>query len=213
MLRGNLANVQKKGCFFLGFLLLMGIPYVIYLGIIVFCVPTLFKHCRHWKRCLQVEQCQQFMRRCSLHPCFCKRLPSHTGQEQACTRITRLFVCLFVRYHAENGPIHRKMVVACPLVITSKVKFFFRPNKTRKGEWMVQPVFCIVDTGSCLMGLSLECDVLIENFNISFIGSLGAFLHTPKYFSFYYWHQLHDLAKCALFLVLCARYLVLSAAP
>ena len=64
-----------------------------------------------------------------------------------------------------------------------------------------------------LMGLSLECDVLVENFNISFIGSLGAFLHTPKYFSFYYWHQLHDLAKCALFLVLCVRYLVLSAAP
>ena len=44
------------------------------------------------------------------------------------------FVCLFVCHHAKNGPIHRKMVVACPLVITSKVKFFFRPNKTRKGE-------------------------------------------------------------------------------
>ena len=42
--------------------------------------------------------------------------------------------CLVVCHHAENGPIHRKMVVACPLVITSKVKFFFRPNKTRKGE-------------------------------------------------------------------------------
>ena len=42
--------------------------------------------------------------------------------------------CSFVRDHGENGPIHRKMVVACPLVITSKVKFFFRPNKTRKGE-------------------------------------------------------------------------------
>ena len=42
--------------------------------------------------------------------------------------------CSFVRYHAKNGPIHRKMVVTCPLVITSKVKFFFRPNKTRKGE-------------------------------------------------------------------------------
>ena len=24
---------------------------------------------------------------------YCKRLPSHTGQGQACTRITRLFVC------------------------------------------------------------------------------------------------------------------------
>ena len=27
---------------------------------------------------------------------FCKRLPSHTGEEQACTRITWLVVCLFV---------------------------------------------------------------------------------------------------------------------
>ena len=27
---------------------------------------------------------------------FCKRLPSHTGQEQACTRITWLFGCSFV---------------------------------------------------------------------------------------------------------------------
>ena len=80
----------------------------------------------------------------------CKRLPSHTGQGQACSRITRLFVRLFVRHHAENGPIHRKMVVDCPLVIISKVKLFFRPDKTRKKEWMVQPVFCIVDAGSCL---------------------------------------------------------------
>ena len=59
------------------------------------------------------------------------------------------FVCLFVCHHAENGPIHRKMVVDCPLVITSKVKLFFRPDKTRKKEWMAQPVFCIVDAGSC----------------------------------------------------------------
>ena len=29
---------------------------------------------------------------------------------------------LFVRHHAENGPIHRKMVVDYPIVITSKVK-------------------------------------------------------------------------------------------
>ena len=54
---------------------------------------------------------------------YCKRLPSPTGQEQACTRITRLFV----RHHAKNGPIHRKMVVDFPLVITSKVKPFSRP--------------------------------------------------------------------------------------
>ena len=60
--------------------------------------------------------------------------------------------CLFVCDHAENGPIQRKMVVDCPLVITTKVKLFFRPDKTRKKELMVQPVFCIVDAGSCLLG-------------------------------------------------------------
>ena len=43
-------------------------------------------------------------------------------------------VRLVVRHHAENGPIHREMVVDCPLVITSKVKLFFRPDKTRKKE-------------------------------------------------------------------------------
>ena len=44
------------------------------------------------------------------------------------------FVRSFVCHHAENGPIHRKMVVDCPLVIISKVKLFFRPDKTRKKE-------------------------------------------------------------------------------
>ena len=92
---------------------------------------------------------------------FCKRLPSHTGQEQACSRFTRLFV----RDHAKNGPIHRKMVVACPLVITSKVKFFFRPNKTRKGEWMVQPVFCIVDIGSCLIMIQIVGVMIRKTWN------------------------------------------------
>ena len=50
-----------------------------------------------------------------------------------------------------EGPIHRKMIVDCPLVITSKVKPFSRLDKTRKEEWLVQPVFCIVDTGSCFV--------------------------------------------------------------
>ena len=57
-----------------------------------------------------------------------------TGQEQACTRITWLVVCSLVSHHAENSPIHRKMVVDCPLVIISKVELFFRPDKTRKKE-------------------------------------------------------------------------------
>ena len=50
---------------------------------------------------------------------FCKRLPSHTGQKQACARITWLVVRSFFCHHAENGPIHMKMVVDCPIVITS----------------------------------------------------------------------------------------------
>ena len=41
---------------------------------------------------------------------------------------------LFGCHHAENGPIYRKVVVDCPLVITSKVKLFSRPDKTRKEE-------------------------------------------------------------------------------
>ena len=44
--------------------------------------------------------------------------------------------CSFVCHHAENGPIHRKMVVDYPLVIISKVKLFFRPIK--RNEWSSQ---------------------------------------------------------------------------
>ena len=52
MLRGNLANAKKNDVFFSGIPSSHGKPvkpYIhdIYLGIIVFCVPTLFKHCRH----------------------------------------------------------------------------------------------------------------------------------------------------------------------
>ena len=36
--------------------------------------------------------------------------------------------------HAEKGPIHRKIVVDCPLVISSKVKAFSTPYKTRREE-------------------------------------------------------------------------------
>ena len=44
-----------------------------------------------------------------------------TGQEQACTRITWLFGCLFVIvcHHAENGWIRRKIAVDCTLMIKS----------------------------------------------------------------------------------------------
>ena len=59
-----------------------------------------------------------------------------TGQEQACTRVTRLFGWLFGCHHAKNGPIHRKMADDRPLVITSKVKPFSRPGK--RNEWFSQ---------------------------------------------------------------------------
>ena len=55
-----------------------------------------------------------------------------TSQKQACSRITQLFVV--VRHHAKNDLIHRKMVVDCPLEITSTVKRLSTPNQTRKKE-------------------------------------------------------------------------------
>ena len=56
-----------------------------------------------------------------------------TCQEQACTRITRLFGCSFGCHLAKNGHIHRKMAVDCPLVITSIVETLFktRPDQER----------------------------------------------------------------------------------
>ena len=85
-----------------------------------------------WWRCAKLVNPVSLIVFC---PTFCKRLPSHTVHVQACSRITLLFVRLFVRHHAENGPIHRKMVVHSPLVVTSKVKPFSRPdNKTMKME-------------------------------------------------------------------------------
>ena len=63
-----------------------------------------------------------------------------------------LFVCSFVCHHAKNGPIRRKMVIDYPLVITSKVKLFFRPDKNRRKEWKIQPVLCTIDAGSFYFG-------------------------------------------------------------
>ena len=59
----------------------------------------------------------------------CKRLPSHTGQEQACTRITRLIVRSFVTMPKMAQ--YRKMVVNRPLAITSIGETLF---ETRKEE-------------------------------------------------------------------------------
>ena len=63
-----------------------------------------------------------------------------TGQEQACTRITWLFVCLFGCHQAENGPIHRKMAVHRALMITSKGETLFEtsPQPGMRQNWSSQ---------------------------------------------------------------------------
>ena len=75
---------------------------------------------------------------------YCKRLPSHTGQEQACSRITQLV--LVVVTMPKMAQYTGKWLFTAP-----KVKPFPRPYQTRKEEWLVQPVFCTVHTGSCLV--------------------------------------------------------------
>ena len=61
---------------------------------------------------------------------YCKKLPYHTaGQEQACTRITRLSFgwlspCRKWRNTQENS------FFRCPIVITSKMTPFSRPHQT-----------------------------------------------------------------------------------
>ena len=62
----------------------------------------------------------------------CKRLPSHSSQEQAYSMITRLVVCFFVTMQKMAQSTHRKMVVDCPLVITSKVKLFFQSRQDQE---------------------------------------------------------------------------------
>ena len=57
--------------------------------------------------------------------------------------------CSFVRsigcHYTENGPIHKKMVVDWPTLITSKVRW-----DQERGR-LVQPAFCIVDTELLLL--------------------------------------------------------------
>ena len=45
-----------------------------------------------------------------------------------------LAVHSFGCHHAKNGPIHKKMVVDCPLVIISKVEPVSKPDKAWKDE-------------------------------------------------------------------------------
>ena len=58
------------------------------------------------------------------------------------------------------------MVVNCPLAITFKAKPFFRPHKTKKKEWLVQPVFCIVDIGSCVPLICPHKKILVDHLEI-----------------------------------------------
>ena len=53
-----------------------------------------------------------------------------TGQEQACSRITRLVGCP----HAENGLIHRKLVVDCPTGHSDHIhRWYPFPDQTKPG--------------------------------------------------------------------------------
>ena len=83
-----------------------------------------------------------------MEQCFCKRLPSHSSRAGLHWNhpVVWSFLRLYGCHLAENGQIHRKLVVECPLAITSIGETLFQ---TRKEELLVQPVFCIVDTGTC----------------------------------------------------------------
>ena len=67
-------------------------------------------------------------------------------------------------------PNHKKMVVDCPIVITSiEVIPFSRPDQ----EW-AKPVFCIVDTGSCFFSVHLGlCNFCVSGILFFFLSSLG----------------------------------------
>ena len=54
-----------------------------------------------------------------------------------------LVVCSLDRHHAENGPLHRKMLVDCPLVIISNNLFQTKPRK--RSEWS----FSFVEKNLC----------------------------------------------------------------
>ena len=56
-------------------------------------------------------------------------------------------VRLVVRHHGENGPKHREMVVDCPQWSHPKWNSFFQARQDQ--EKGMNPVFCIVDAGSC----------------------------------------------------------------
>ena len=70
---------------------------------------------------------------------FCTRIFAKdgllTGQEQASSRITLLVGCSFVCHHAENRQTHRKMLVQCPIVITSLGETLLQTRPGNRNNW------------------------------------------------------------------------------
>ena len=58
------------------------------------------------------------------------------------TAFCRLFGCSFVCHQAENGPIHKKMALDCPLVMTSIVETIFKTRPDQERGIIVRFKFC-----------------------------------------------------------------------
>ena len=65
-----------------------------------------------------------------------------------------------------------KMVVDCPMVITSIGDTLFQTRPGMRNWSRVKPIFCIIDTVSCLCLLS-NCPRLTKSYHLRF--------HEPKY--------------------------------
>ena len=57
-----------------------------------------------------------------------------TGQEQACTRMNRLFGC----HNADYSSMHRKMVLECHIVIISTGDTLFQTRPGMRKNWSSQ---------------------------------------------------------------------------
>ena len=75
---------------------------------------------------------------------------SPTGQEQACTRIIWLFGCSLVCLMSPCRKWPNTQENGCWQPPSDHIHSWNPfPDQTRKEEWLVQPVICVVDTGSC----------------------------------------------------------------
>ena len=105
-----------------------------------FTLPTLFC-CQHFSsfdsrdRFRTVASCKSFGHLITasfsqVYLWYCKRLPLHWSR--AGLHYDQPVVCLFVRHHAKNGLINRKMVVDCPPVITSICETLFQARQDQE---------------------------------------------------------------------------------